>query len=238
MPMTSSSWVNCGPSCTPPPMHAASTVRPCDNTSRLAHCKARRIGSRSGRLARQMVPNLTCCVRAAMADSVTIASARGFDSRLSPTQIPSKYPDASAVSAALSRSSNVAQPKSIARVDRLRPNWARIGCGMGVSVAVQYYASHLMGLSPGMPLAHLHGERHLESPDAFHRLRNTGHHLCHGVFRDLEQQLIVDLQQHVARQVLSDNLVLQVHHSEFDQVSGRALERHIDGGTLGCLTDG
>ena len=41
----------------------------------------------------EIVPRRMICVRAAMADSVTSASARGFDSRLSPTQMPSKYPD-------------------------------------------------------------------------------------------------------------------------------------------------
>jgi hypothetical protein len=112
-------------------MHTASTVRPCDSKSRLAHCRASRRGSRSGKLARQIVPNRTRCVRAAMADSVTSASARGLDSRLSPTQMPSKYPDASAVWAAVSRSSSVPHPKRIARVDRLRPNCARIGCRIG-----------------------------------------------------------------------------------------------------------
>jgi hypothetical protein len=65
-------------------------VRPWERRSRLAHWIASKIGSRSGKLARQIVPSLTCCVRAAIAAKVTIASTRGLERRLSPTQTPWK----------------------------------------------------------------------------------------------------------------------------------------------------
>src|SRR5215467_15754585 len=197
-PMTSCSWANCGPSSGPPPMHTASTVRPCDSMSRLAHCRASRRGSRSGKLARQIVPKRIRCVRAAMADSVTSASARGFDSRLSPTQMPSKYPDTSAVWAAVSRSSSVPHPKRTARVDRLSPNFARIGGRIEIPpetvrfwLLVLVTDVFLMRLSPCVPLTDLDCKGYLERPDVLHRFDDPRTQFIHCVFRDLEEQLVV-----------------------------------------------
>jgi hypothetical protein len=68
------------------------------------------------------VPSSSRVVRAARAESVTIASSRGRDVRLSPTQTESKYPDASARTADSNRASG-GTPNSTARFGRLRPNF-------------------------------------------------------------------------------------------------------------------
>ena len=73
------------------------------------------------------MPSFTRLVRTAIADSVTTASTRGLDSRLSPTQTPWKRPEFSAVSAMSSRSSSVPQSNRTARVDSEMPNFARMG---------------------------------------------------------------------------------------------------------------
>src|SRR5260221_3724764 len=96
-------------------------VRPPESTSRLAHCNANGSGCRSGKLAKQIVPSCTRRVRAASAESVTIASRRGLDRKLSPTQTESKSAEASARSAT-SRSALIGMPNSTARFGKLRPN--------------------------------------------------------------------------------------------------------------------
>ncbi len=89
-PITSNSWANWGPSCSDAPLHTARIVLPPDRMSKLAHWIARRIGSLRGKLAKQMVPNVTVEVWAARADKVTMDSNLGFDSKLSPTHTPWK----------------------------------------------------------------------------------------------------------------------------------------------------
>ena len=89
-PIAASSATYWGPMLAGPPLHTASTVRPPDMRSRLAHWSASRSGCRRGKLARQIVPSFTRRVRAATADSVTTASRRGLEVRLSPTQTDPK----------------------------------------------------------------------------------------------------------------------------------------------------
>src|SRR5487761_1103125 len=49
----------------------------------------------------------------------------------------------------------------------------------------------------------------------------------------LEQQLIVDLQQHPALYVVGLDLALQAHHRDLDDVCGQRLHRKVDGHPLG-----
>ena len=74
-----------------------------------------------GEAARQIVPSFMRRVRAARADSVTTASRRGLDVRLSPTHTDPKWPEASARSAVSSRRLG-GMPNSTARFGRLIPN--------------------------------------------------------------------------------------------------------------------
>jgi hypothetical protein len=77
-----------------------------------------------------------------------------------------------------------------------------------------------MRFGPRVPLADLDGQGHFEMPDVLHRFRDPWEHFFYGVFGDLEEQFIMDLQQHMARQVLGGNLVVQVYHRQFDQICG------------------
>src|SRR5688572_7254392 len=101
-------------------MQTTRIVRPPESTSRLAHWIASSSGWRSGKLARQTSPSFSRLVLAASADSVTIDSRRGLDSRLSPTQAESKKPERSAVSAVSSRAIGET-PNRTARFGKLIP---------------------------------------------------------------------------------------------------------------------
>src|SRR5262245_11354471 len=108
-------------------MQTARSMRPPLMTSRLAHWMANRIGSRMTNVDRHPTWSRTRRVLAASAPSSATTSIRGFSRRLSPTLMPSKYPDRSAASAAPRRSSTPRKPSSTPRLGRLRLTLDRPG---------------------------------------------------------------------------------------------------------------
>src|SRR5437763_1513795 len=102
-------------------MHAASQVRPPDNTSRLAHCKASSTGFRWAIVAMHATPSFTREVRAAIAPNRGMHSSRGLLKILSPTHIASITLVASAVAAMSMRSLGGVPRVNSARLDKVKP---------------------------------------------------------------------------------------------------------------------
>ena len=105
----------------PSDMHAANHERPPDRTSRLAHCSARSTGFRCAIVAMHATPSFTFEVRAAIAPNRGMHSNRGLLNILSPTQIASTAPLASAVTAISIRSVGGVPRVTNARLDNVRP---------------------------------------------------------------------------------------------------------------------
>src|SRR5262245_46072024 len=120
----------------PPPMHATRSVRPSLRRSSAAHWLARTIGCRKTKLAMQAVPSATRRVRPATSERKTMASTRGFETRLSPVKTASKSSEASAASHIATRSFGLPAPMTTPRFGTLRPKrtgigWARPGVPAG-----------------------------------------------------------------------------------------------------------
>ena len=114
-------------------MHAASQVRPFDNASKLAHCKARSTGLRCAMVAMHATPSFTREVRAAIAPSSGMHSSRGLLKMLSPTQIASIAPVLYALTA-MSMSSLGGVPRvTSARLDNVRP---KVVFPLGMSASI------------------------------------------------------------------------------------------------------
>src|ERR1051325_590469 len=101
-------------------MHAANHERPPDNRSRLAHCNASSTGLRCAIVAMHATPSFTREVRAAIAPRRGMHSSRGLLKILSPTQIASIAPLASAMAAILLKSSGGVPAVTHAPLDKLR----------------------------------------------------------------------------------------------------------------------
>ncbi len=121
MPITACSAAWAALALSGPPRHTASSARPSERTSRLAHCWASITGWRCTNVAMQPTARRTRSVTPASAESSVTDSSRGLASRLSPTQTASNTPERSASTAMSSRSRALRAPRTTARLARMRP---------------------------------------------------------------------------------------------------------------------
>ena len=97
----------------------------------------------------------------------------------------------------------------------------------------------LLDVQPVRSRGQVHLERHAQckadSSGAVISWRTRGSNRLHLVGRCLEDQLIVDLQQHARLQALAAQPAQHVEHGQLDQVRGRALDLHVDRLALGLV---
>lgn len=87
-----------------------------------------------------------------------------------------------------------------------------------------------MRLAPVFSHADINDQGDIQTDHPFHSLFEDLFRLFHLVFRGLEDQLIVDLEDHEALHLLLDQGLLYPDHGRLDDIGGAPLDRGVDGG--------
>src|SRR5437899_425559 len=95
--------------------------------------------------------------------------------------------------------------------------------------APSLYLARSMRLQPVPADAGLDHDRDLEREGVLHLVFNQGRDFVALPRRQVEDQLVMDLEDHAGLELSRDEFAMDFGHGEFDHVGGRALDGSIDG---------
>src|SRR6185312_16721924 len=95
---------------------------------------------------------------------------------------------------------------------------------------------HWLGLEPVFAYLHFDFDRHIERGHAFHDVSDIIAGLVQFLNRYLEDQFVVNLQDHAGFETLFGQSVLDAQHGDLDQVGIATLNGHVDGLAFKRLT--
>src|ERR1039458_9572043 len=91
----------------------------------------------------------------------------------------------------------------------------------------------LLDVAPVGALAYFGDDGDAEFGDVFHFVLDEGAEFFGFGGEDVEEEFVVDLEGHARAQAARGDFGVDAEHCELDEVGGGALQRRVDGGTLG-----